>query len=286
MRVVVPIIFLVLAGCGRSGLWTDLGQPGADSEVSDGLSFPDAAVVDSFSKPDYMAQPVEGLIFLEEIRAASSTAQQGYAWAFFSPPPHPFFKKIKSHGSGCWTYASDEVGPVQYSAGPITITGGPYTVKLKTEKQKKPDDWLYPAMLFPDFFDAKTTLSVSAAGGAVHPFAGKVQGVADLQVTWPSGSASRKLPLTFSFKPAPGLVWTIIWGMEAGNKLNGKVVCFGMGQVGKLVVPAAALAALPSSAYAVSVRIGLARDTVLKASSKLTVHLVTANLVTKNLPLK
>ena len=82
MRVVVPIIFLVLAGCGRSGLWTDLGQPGADSEVSDGLSFPDAAVVDSFSKPDYMAQPVEGLIFLEEIRAASSTAPQGDAGAF------------------------------------------------------------------------------------------------------------------------------------------------------------------------------------------------------------
>ena len=233
-----------------------------------------------------MREPVEGLIYLEEVRAAGSTAQQGYAWAFFTPPPHPFFQKLKSHGSGCWTHAADEVGPVQYSAGQVSITGGTYDVLLTPEKQRKPDDWLYPAMLFPDFFGATTTLSVTAAGGVVQPFSGKVQGVEDLQVTFPAGPASRTAPLTLTFKPAAGLVQTILWGVEPGNTLNGKVVCFGMGLAGEMVVPAAALAALPASAHAVNVRIGLTRDTVIKPSPTLTVHLVTANLVEKTFALK
>ena len=287
LHTLILTALLATSGCGRSSLPSAAGDLSGDRTVhADGLSFPDARVVDAVAKPDYMTQPVEGLIYLEEIRDSASTAQQGYAWAFFTPAPHPFFKKTVSHGSACWSYAADEVGPTQYSAGPITITGGPYKVVLKTEKQKKPDDWLYPAMLFPDFFGANTTLSVNGAGGAVHPFSAKAQGVADLQVTFPAGPAKRTAPLTLTFKPASGLVWTILWGVEAGNTLNGKVVCFSMGLVGKLEIPAAALNALPSSAYAVSVRIGLVRDTVFKPSLRLTLHLVTANLVTKTYPLK
>ena len=280
----IACALLAVTGCGRSNVPVADGLA-ADVAAADGFSFPDAAMVDATVKPDFMTKPVEGLIFLEEIRSAGSTAQQGYAWAFFTPPPHPFFKRLKSHGSGCWSHAQDEVGPVQYSAGPITITGGPYKVVLKTEKQKKPDDWLYPAMLFPDFFDATTSLSINAAGGAVHGFSAKTKGVADLQVTFPTGPAKRTAPLTLTFKPAQGLVWTILWGVEKGNKLVGKMVCFGMGQAGKLVIPAAVLSALPPSAYAVTVRVGLARDTVVKPSSRLTVHLVTANLVHKSYPL-
>ncbi len=275
------------ASCGRSGLPVGAGDLSGDQTVHhDGLSFPDARVEDARPKPDFMTQPVEGLIYLEEIRDATSTAQQGYAWAFFAPPPHPFFKKLKSHGSGCWSQASDEVGPVQYDAGRITISGGPYTVKLETEKQKKPDDWLYPAMLFPDFFGATTTLKVTAAGKALPPFSGQVKGVGDLQVTFPTGSASRTKPLTLTFKPAAGLVQVIIWGVEPGKKLNGKVVCTGLGLTGKLEIPAAALAAMPKAAYAVQLRAGLMRDTVIKPTAKLTVHLVTANLVGKTYALK
>ena len=287
LHTLILTALLATSGCGRSSLPSAAGDLSGDRTVhADGLSFPDARVVDAVAKPDYMTQPVEGLIYLEEIRDSASTAQQGYAWAFFTPAPHPFFKKLKSHGSGCWTHASDEVGPVQYDAGRVTITGGPYTVKLEAEKQKKPDDWLYPAMLFPDFFGATTTLKVTAAGKAVHAFSGTVQGVGNLQVTFPGGSASRTKPLTLTFKPAVGLVQVILWGIEPGKKLNGKVVCTGLGLTGKLEIPAAALAALPSAAYAVQVRAGLMRDAVIKPSPSLTVHLVTANLVGKTYTLK
>ena len=260
----------------RDGFWGIFDKAPLDSGSTSDLAKP----------KDLSSQPIEGLVHLQEIRDSSSNAQQGYAKAFFAPYPHPYFKKLKSLGLSCWTYDSNEVGPAQYDAGLVTISGGKYTVNLKAEKQKKPDDWLYPAMLFPDLFGASTTLKVVATGKTVQPFSGTVQGVADLQVTFPTGSAYRTKALSLAFKATSGTVQAVLWGVEPGKKLNGKVVCFGLGLTGKMEVPAAALAALPKAAYAVQVRIGLVRDQVIKQSTNLTVHLVTANLTQKTYPLK
>ena len=276
----------LVCSCGRS-------SPGVDpsSDLQGPAPHPldaqaELARPDVRRPPDSLWGPVEGLIYLLEVRDADSSAQQGYAFAFFGPRPLPFFARQKELGSGCAVYPTDEVGPLQYSAGPVTISGGPYTVLLETEKQKQPDDWLYPAMLFPDFFETSTKLVVEATGGQVHAFSGQATGVGDLMVSFPTGPVKRSGSLVLPFTKTTGTVWTVLWGVAAGNKLAGKVVCMGDAAGGKITVPAAALGALPSSAHSVMVRTGLVSDTLLKPSSRLTVHLMAANLVTRTYLLK
>lgn len=273
---------LVLTACGaRSGPQGagDGAPPAADASA-------DTLPVDAPPAPDAFSSPVEALILVQEVRDASSTAQQGYAFAFLAPPPHPFFQQLKPAGTGCHVYPTDEVGLVQYSAGAIKITGGTYDTTLTPEKQKKPDDWLYSGMMFPDYFKHGTAIKVSAAGAQVPAFSATGTGVGDLQVTFPTPPLRRAAAATVSFTAAPGTVWVVLWGVAAGNKVSGKVVCRGPGSAGKLVLPAAALAALPSSAIGVNLRAGLVSHTRTQINSRLTVHVVAANLITRTLILQ
>jgi len=102
---------LTLVACGGRAVqqWND----GASSPTDGAARSPIDAGTDSSrdGAPRFDATQVqasEGLIYLSEVFDAHSTAQQGSAFAFFTPRPMPFFSPLKQLGGGCALYPGEE----------------------------------------------------------------------------------------------------------------------------------------------------------------------------------
>jgi len=176
------------------------------------------------------------------------------------------------------------VGPVQYSAGVISISGGTYDFTLEPEPPKKPDDWLYPGMLYPDLFSATSTVTVTAAGDQLPGFSGQVQGAGDLAVNFPK-SASRSASLTLAFPAQSGAIWAVLIGLQGGQQGVGGVVRCVFSDAAGVTIPQAALAALPAAADGVMVGAGQVQHVILDPGPLLRIHLVAIHLLTQGLPL-
>jgi len=262
------------------------GRPTSPADAADARAAPDSAGVDRGGQDrsvegrsdDGPLPPIEGLIYLSEIQDLAG-AQQGAAYAFFTPDPLPFFTVVKALGAGCAVFPDDEVGPVQYSAGEISISGS-YSFKLKPEAPTKPGDWLYPGMLYPDLFAPGGMVSVSAVGDQISAFKIEASGAADLQPSFPSGTVSRSAPLEITFSPTSGELWVTLTALLGGKQVKGgNIRCTGLAaSSGKVSLPQAVLGALPLSADTVSLGAGLAEETVLDRPPRDRIHVLAAHL--------
>jgi hypothetical protein len=276
----LPLLVVALVACvadvacgGRPAVSLDAGVDLTQGDAAlDGSLAPDLPVTDA-TRPDTLQLPVEGLVYLVENYDAQLGAQQGAAYAFFTPQPMPFFSRIKDLGSGCATFPLDEVGKLQFSAGTITVTGGPYKVTLKPEKKTKPDDWLYPAWLYPDLFSAGTKIAVSATGGQVPAFNGLLRGVGELKASFPAGPLPRGDPLKITFTPATGTIWITIVAYKGTAALR-FIRCVGQAGTGSFVVPQAVSKEVPTLADSLRVGAGLFSEVVISPSKRLKIHLI------------
>jgi hypothetical protein len=280
MRALLGLVALV-AGCtSRPAALLDAAPVDA---AGDRFQADGPVTGDGPASPDTVPQAVEGLIYLTEI-ATTAGAQQGSAFAFFTPRPMPFFTPVQDLGSGCALYPEDEVGPVQLSAGAISLSGGTYDFTLEPEPPKKPDDWLYPGMLYPDLFSATSNITVTAAGDQLPGFSGQIPGVGDLAVTFPK-SASRSAALALGFPAQTGEIWAVLIGLQGGQQVAGGVIRCVFSDAAGVTVPQAAVAALPAAADGVLVGAGRVNHVILDPDALLRIHLVAIHLLTAGLPL-
>jgi hypothetical protein len=289
--VLVLALALVELACGtRSALLptTDgsLPQDGVADSGLDSMSTGD--VLGEAPGDRLVPSSIEGIVYITENLDAKSGAQQGSAYAIFTPNPHPFFAKKKDLGDGCALYPDDDTGPTQYSAGKVVVKGGTQDFSLEPEYPLQPGDWLYPALLNPDYFSTQSLLDVEAAGDQVPAFSGQVGGVGDLDlfgVKVPKGSLSRSSPTPMTWQTGTvGTLWVVLLGLQ-GSASSGNVRCTTSAGSGSFTFPKAALAALPSATTSVFVGIGLAKEQVVDQGSTLRVHLVTTHMVTTKVAL-
>ncbi len=266
-------IALMLTACGgRSGVLPGMGTDGAAPAL-------DGAVPDQTLKPDLLPARVEGLIYQTELRDASSGAQQGAAYVFFTPRPMPFFAPTRTLPGGCALYPDEEVGDAQFSAGKVSFSGGTYGFSLSPERPLKKNSWLYPGILFDDLFSSKSTLTVRAAGDELNPFSISVKGVDDLKVNFPPGNFIRRsTPLKLTFPKGAGKIWVTLQGIVSG-KSKGNIRCAMSQGPGQTTVVSAVLRALPAAATRVLIGAGLVNEVVANPSARLKVHLIATNLV-------
>jgi hypothetical protein len=264
------LALLLVAACGgRTGSRLDAAVDGGQPDSTSG---------------DQGVGAVQGLVYLYENRRVAAGAQQGFAWAFFSPSPLPFFNPLKDLGSGCALYANDFEGKVQYSAGKIEVTGGQYPVTLEPDPKAKPDEWLYWGIMVPDLFASGTSLKVVAKGDTLAGFSDTLRGVGNLDVKIPPGPARRTAPLTITFPRTGEPVWVTLNG-ETGGELDGRVRCAVDGSRGTFTVPATALQALPAKASFVELGAGWVNEKIVTASPRVKVHLVAFHVGTERLAL-
>lgn len=270
---------LLLVGCGgRSGQlpWAtaDGGAPLDAAPLPPDRGGPDQPV----------GGPVEGLIGFFEYQSALSGAQQGSAFVFFTPDPMPLFSPQERFGPTCQRYPQDEVGPVQYSAGTVRIQAGAFSFELSPDKQAGPDEWLYPGMLYPDYFSAGSTVQVRADGEQIPAFQTTASGVGDLKVTFPITFARRSTAYTVTFPARSGDGWVLIKGVAGGKEVD-NIRCQFDASAGRFTIPASALAALPAAATQVTLAVGLVSDTLFQPTPTVKLHLLTAHLLERTLPL-
>lgn len=238
------------------------------------------------SRPDAAPWPLQGLIYLAEVRDAASGAQQGAAFVFITPSPMPFFSPQKSFANGCHLYPAEEVGDAQVSAGKVSFQGAAYTFDLEPDKPLKKGDWLYPGILFPELFGPQTVITVTAVGDEAPAFQGTVKGVGDLAVSFPSPTVSLATDLTVTFPPSTGTVWVVVSGVASGKSTGGTLRCSLSAASGQAMVPAKALQALPAGATHLQVSAGFASETILKPTASVRIHLICTNLVKRLIPIQ
>ena len=271
---------LLLSACGgRSAV-----LPGGSADGA--LPAQDGAVPDQTLKPDLLPARVEGLIYQTELRDASSGAQQGAAYVFFTPRPMPFFAPTKTLPGGCALYPDEEVGDFQFSAGKVSFTGGTYGFSLSPEKPLKKNSWLYPGILFDDLFSSKSTLTVRAEGDELGAFTAAVKGVNDLNVSFPPGNFIRRsAPLLLTFPKGSGKVWVTLQGIVS-SKSQGNIRCEFPQGPGQVTVESAVLNALPAAATRVLIGAGLMNEAISQPSARLRLHLIATNLVQRQFVLQ
>lgn len=275
------------AGCGDRVVAGDRAVTDGSALVPDARGAADGGGPDRSSdlRPatDTLPPSVEGLLYLVESMSASG-AQQGAAYAFFTPKPHPFFTAIKQFPGTCAQMPLDEVGPVQYSAGKVTFSGpGFVAFDLEPDKQAKPDEWLYPGMLNPEYFADGGTVNVKATGDQVPAFDVTGTGVGDLGAAFPA-QVSRGKPLTVAFKPRQGAGWLSVVGQVAGNAVV-SIRCTLDTASGKATLPASLWTEVPQQVTQVRVEVGAVKDTVHQIHPRVTLHVLTHHLRFANLKL-
>jgi hypothetical protein len=241
---VLPL-FILLAACGgrSSGVSPDAALDGAPADGS----LPDASIPDQ-ARPDVLPSRVAGLVYLVENQDVQSGAQQGAAFVFFTPDPMGFFTPLKDLGSGCASFPLESFGLTQFSAGKVTISGGPYNVTLEPDPTYKPGDWRYPGILFPDLFSAGSKLKVRAAGHEVPKFDREMFGVGELAVSLPTSSPiTRGAALTISYTPDKGPIWITLTATK-GKSVLSSIRCTSLASSGTFTVPAAVTATIPTGA--------------------------------------
>jgi hypothetical protein len=252
-RTLLPLFFLLAACGGRPSIVTP--DAALDGPPADGAA-PDAAIPDQ-SRPDVLPSKVAGLVYLVENQDVQSGAQQGAAFVFFTPDPMGFFTPQKDLGSGCASFPLEAFGLTQFSAGKVTITGGPYDVTLEPDAAYKPGDWRYPGILFPDLFSAGSKLKVHAAGHEVPKFADEMFGVGELAVSLPTSSpVTRGAPLSISYTPDKGTIWVTLTATK-GKSVLASIRCTDLASSGTFTIPAAVTATIPTSATHLELGAGL-----------------------------
>lgn len=249
---------MLCGACGQRALSLDAGSPANDGAVRD-------AVVDQARRVDGPpvaldgpSGPRAGLILLLEVTDAASTAQQGAVFAIFTPAPHPFFTPLKRIDDKCGVFGGDDTGPLQLSAGRVTISGAPYPIRLDPEPNPKPNQYLYAGVLYPELFSASTILTIEASGGQYLPFRGRLSGVSQPKVSWPDGTLTRSRSYELAPGAATGFHWLIIRPAAGATFVR----CEDKSGAPLRLEPKH-LAALPTTTKKVKLAVGLARSTVL-----------------------